>query len=395
MYWLLEPSTLRRLIHAQEQIRDVEAIVRWEAEARAAEAAAEAAAESRDGLPQGMSLSGSTATIAVEGVLTKRPDFWARFFGSSNTTYSSIRNALQFAASSADVSEIVFSIDSPGGSADGLIELLDAIGAVRASSGKKMRVLAEQAQSAAYGIASRVGNIEARGRGAVFGSIGTAASYYVDPRVVTLTNTESPDKRPDLTTPEGKAVVVKYLDQVNHEFVTAIAEGRGVPLSRVTEGFGRGQSMTAAEALRLGLIDSIATTAPRAVPSNKGTTKAMAQLKTDDDRGEELAAAEKRGAAQERDRVLGHLTLGESSGDMSIALEAIRSGATMTAELTARYLSASMNRADRDKRQGESNKTEAQLAAVGAGTSAESADLGDQVVALLKNQQGEKSFVRG
>ncbi len=49
-------------------------------------------------------------------------------------------------------------------------------------------------------------------------------------------------------------------------------------------------------------------------------------------------------AAEERDRVLAHLTLGESSGDMTIALEAIRSGAGMTAELTARYMSACLNR---------------------------------------------------
>jgi hypothetical protein len=51
------------------------------------------------------------------------------------------------------------------------------------------------------------------------------------------------------------------------------------------------------------------------------------------------------GAADERDRVLAHLTLGEASGDMTIAREAIASGAGMTAELTARYMRASLTRA--------------------------------------------------
>ncbi len=389
MLWLLEPDTLRRMVHAQEHFGDASAVLRWEAE-QAAQAAA-GVPESRDGLPQGLHVAGNTATISVEGVLTKRPDFWAKFFGGSNTTYSSIRNALAYATSSAEIGEIVFSVDSPGGSADGLIELLDSIAQAR-QGGKPMRSLVDQAQSAAYGIAAAVGKIEARGRGATFGSIGTAVSFYVSPNVIALTTTDSPDKRPNLTTPEGKAVVVRYLDQINHEFVSAIANGRGVSLSRVSDGYGRGASMTAAEAKRLGLIDSIATTAPRAVPSNEGN--AMAERDQESADRAALQAATQRGAEQERDRVLGHLTLGESSGDMTIALEAIRSGAGMTAELTARYMSASMNRADRGKRQGESNTTEAQLAGVAASSPATTTDFGDKVVSALTQQGGEKSFVR-
>lgn len=393
MLWLLERTTLAHLREAQQSFRDAEAIVRWQAEQQAAEASAAAS----DGLPKGLTLSGGTATILVEGVLTKRPNFWAQFFGGSSTTYSSVANALRFAASSPDVSEIVFSVDSPGGSADGLIELLETIASVRQQGGKKMRVLADQAQSAAYGIAAAVGPITARNRGAPFGSIGTAVSYYLDPQVVDLTNTDSPDKRPNLATDEGKAVVVKYLDQINHEFASAIATGRGVPLARVTDGYGRGASMTAAEALRLGLIDNIQTTAPRAVPSSKG--QSMPRETEESERAAHNAAVQE-GVTQERDRVLGHLTMGESSGDMSIALEAIRSGAAMTIELQSRYMSAAMNRAARGQRQAESNAAETQLANVGAGSPANASlatatgDLGDQVVAALQGK-AEKSFVRG
>jgi ClpP class serine protease len=393
LLWLLEVTTLSRLLEAQQNFRDTEAIVRWQT----AQQAADAAAAASDGLPKGLSVSGGTATIRVEGVLTKRPDFWAQFFGSSNTTYSSIGNALQFAANSADVSEIVFSVDSPGGSAEGLIELLEKISTVRQQGGKKMRVIADQAQSAAYGIAAAVGPITARNRGAPFGSIGTATSYYVDPRVIDLTNTDSPDKRPNLATDEGKAVVVRYLDQINHEFASAIAAGRGVPLARVTGGYGRGASMTAAEALRLGLIDNIATTAPRAVPSNKGHSMAD----RDPEQAERAArtAAVQEGVTQERDRVVGHITMGESSGDMSIALAAIRAGAGMTIELQSQYMAAAMRRAAQGQRQAESNAAETKLANVGAGSPAASpvnatGDLGDQVVATLQGK-AEKSFVRG
>jgi ClpP class serine protease len=349
--------------------------------------------EARDGqtLPRGLTIAGATAEIRVDGVLTKRPDFLSMFFGGGNTTYTGIRNALAVAANDPNVKTIVLGIDSPGGEVDGLFETLDAITAIR-SSGKAIRVRAERAQSAAYAIAAVAGAIEAVSRASTFGSIGIVQSFFVDPDIVTLTNTESPNKRPDVTTDAGKAVVVEYLDQINDEFVRAIARGRDVDASTVTRDYGRGASFTAPNAQRLGMIDKIATTPLRAVNS-KG--RAMA---TNDDTPEETRAAAaaseaavQRGVMQERDRVLAHVTFGESCGDMSIALEAIRSGATMTQELTARYLSAGMNRTDRGKRQAEAN--DAARAVSGTGASSADTDLGDQVVATLTGSN--RSFIRG
>lgn len=387
MHWLLEPTMLRQLEQARANCRDPVAAAEWEASQQQPEP------EAREGrLPRGMTVAGSTAEIRVEGVLTKRPDFWAMFFGGGGTLYGNIRSSLEIAASSADIREVVLHIDSPGGTVDGLFETLDAIASFRSQSGKKLRVRAENAQSAAYAIAAAAGNIEAVGRGATFGSIGTAVSYWVSDNVVELTNTDSPDKRPDLRTDAGKAVVVKFLDQINDEFVRAIAQGRGVEAKDVTEGYGRGASMTAVEAKRRGMIDKIATTAPRAVPTRRATSNMSDQ---DTDNRAALDAATQRGVTQERDRVLAHLTMGESCGDMSIALDAIRSGAGMTQELTARYLSAGMNRSDRQARQSESNAAEAALKGVAPATPANETDLGDQVVALLKNSKGERSFVRG
>jgi ClpP class serine protease len=383
-YWLLEPSTFQRMLTMQ---RDTASAL----SARADEHMRRL--EARDGqAPSNLLVAGSTAEIRVEGVLSKRPDIFALFFGGGNTTYQDIRAALAVAETNPAVRDVVLHIDSPGGSVDGLFDTLDAIAAFRANSGKKIRVRAEQAQSAAYGIAAAAGNIEAVGRGATFGSIGTAVSFFVDESIVTLTNTESPDKRPDLSTEEGQAVIVKYLDQLNDEFVRSIAAGRGVDVKTVTETFGRGASMTAPHAKTLGLIDKIFSTAPRAVPSSKG--KAMSEEHAEDRATDRRAidAAVQRGRDEERDRVLAHLTMGESCGDLSIALEAIRAGAGMTLELNARYLSAGMNRADRQRRQTESNAAESALSGVDH-TTAGAPDLGDQVVALLKGAT-ERSFVR-
>jgi ClpP class serine protease len=375
---------LARLIEAHRAQNDAAAIVAWSDahEARDAEAAA------RDGKPRNLTFAGSTAEIRVEGVLTKRADFWAWLLGMGNTTYTSIREALAIAENERSVKSIVLGVDSPGGNVDGLFETLDAIAAHRASSSKPLRVRAENAQSAAYGIAAAAGPIEAVSRAASFGSIGTAVSFLVDPDVVTLTNTDSPDKRPDVTTPEGKAVVVKYLDQINAEFVRAIARGREVAPKRVTETFGRGASFTAPGALELGMIDKISTP-PRAVSNSKG--KRMANEDQNDGRASaaELDAAVQRGIAEERGRVLAHVTLGEAS-DMSIALEAIRSGSALTPELSARYEVARWNRGDRTRRQGES--TDAARAVGGEGPATTANDVYDRAVDLVEGK--DRQFVQ-
>jgi ClpP class serine protease len=386
-YWLLAPVTLALIAEGRQRCVDPAPAVTWETTALRAE---QVGADGDGQLPRCMSIAGNTAEIRIEGVLTKKPDFFSMFFGGGNTTYVEIRNALAIAAADPKIKTIALAVDSPGGEVDGLFETLDTIATLRASSGKTLRVRADKAQSAAYAIAAAGGPIEAVGRGSTFGSIGTAVSYFVDPDVVTLTNTDSPDKRPDVTTAEGKAVVVKYLDQVEVELVRAISRGRGVEASAVTESYGRGASFTAPNALRLGMIDKISSTPLRAVTSNKG--KAMTD-ESDNSRAEagRIDAAVERGRAEERDRVLAHLTMGESSGDMTIALDAIRSGAGMTLELNARYLSAGMNRADRTKRQSEAN--DAERAVAGAGSSSADTDLGDQVVAVL--QASNRSFIRG
>lgn len=382
-HWLIEPTILQHLALARHSARP-DLLARAEEHSRTEEAR-------EGGLPRGMVLAGSTAEIRVEGVLTKKPDIFALLFGGGNSTYANIRAALAVAETNPSVRDVVLHVDSPGGSVDGLFETLDAIAAFRASSGKRLRVRAENALSAAYGIAAAAGNIEAVGRGATFGSIGTAVSYYVSDSVVTLTNTDSPAKRPDVRTPEGKAVVVEFLDQLNAEFVRAIARGRGVEESEVRDGYGRGASMTAVEAKRLGLIDKIATQAPRgAPPATRG--KAMSDETPEGRARADIEAAVQRGIEQERDRVRAHLAMGEACGDLSIALEAIRSGAGMTLELNARYLSAGMNRADRSKRQAESDAAEAALEGVDQTSASGGADLGDQVVALMK---GGREFVRG
>lgn len=248
VYWLMSSEALQRRL-----VREIR-------EARTPLSARAAAPRAAATEPRSLAIANGIATITVEGVLTPTPDLMAEYYGEANTTYADLRAALSAAVADSGVREIMWNVDSPGGSVDGYFALLDDIAAAR--SLKSMRVEAVNAQSAAYGIAAAAGKITATSRTGSFGSVGVATSGFIQGglcgEVVDLTNTDAPDKRPNLKTPEGKAVVVKYLDELAAEFHDAIAAGRGVTSDDVAQNFGRGGSMLAKAAKAAGLIDAIA-----------------------------------------------------------------------------------------------------------------------------------------
>jgi len=59
------------------------------------------------------------------------------------------------------------------------------------------------------------------------------------------------------------------------------------------------------------------------------------------------------GVNQERERVAAHLTMGEASGDMELAVASINEGAEMSATINAKYMAAHMKRKESNDRQDE------------------------------------------
>ncbi len=211
-----------------------------------------------------LTVSGSTAEISVRGVLTPERDALAALFGGGNTSYSSIQKAFSDAEADPAVREILFSIDSPGGTVAGLFETLAVIEAGR----KPRRVRASLAASAAYALAAVAGPIEATGPAATFGSVGVVATMRVDDRTVSVTSTDAPNKRPDPRTEAGKAAIREELDEVHALFVAAIARGRGTTVKGINEKYGRGGVRLAGSSLASGMIDTIASGAPAALRSS-------------------------------------------------------------------------------------------------------------------------------
>lgn len=385
MPWLLEHSAHARLAKAHENSQPL-------TEAQQTDFAARAMAGSGDG-SRISTTAGGTTEISVTGVLTKSPDFFSRVFGGGNTTYGDLIAALATAQADPDVKRVELMIDSPGGTVDGLFDALSAL-----QSFKKPMIarVSNLAASAAFAIAVQADSIEATNPMARFGSIGVAVDFFVDEGRVSITSTDAPNKRPDVTTEEGRAVVVEELDALHEIFADAIAAGRGSTVEKVNENFGQGATVVASEAKKRGMIDSIAKTSLKPVTKkthSKLKTEAadmdLKQLKNDHPDVYRAACEEGREAvlASERDRVNALVIAGEQSGDMKTALGAIKDGSPMTATLSTTFMMAAVNNRDLDNRQADDKGA----ADASAGADADSDGQGgaaDEVLAQVQHNLG-------
>lgn len=340
-----------------------------------------------------LAIAGDVAEIKVAGVITKAPSLMAMLFGGGNVTYPEIIKALAEADADPAVKRAEMKLDSPGGGIDGLF---DAIAAMQAFSKPLKAVVHNQAASAAYSLAAQADEIVAANRATRFGSIGVVGSFRLDESMVDIASTQAPKKRPNVATEEGQAVVREELDALHEIFVDSIATGRNTTAEKINAEYGQGATLLAGEALKRGMIDSIAEAPLRVVSSSTSTTTARSgggnpetgPMNLNELRAQHpdvYEAAVKAGVDQERDRVSAHLTMGEASGDMKTAVDAVKKGDGMTATLQAQYLAAGMNRRDQDSRQEDDT---AAAGADGANNGGDGQDAADLVCGAVESALG-------
>lgn len=115
----------------------------------------------------------NVAIIPIHGLLTKRRELFSSIFGT--TSYEEIFEAMSFALADEKIDKILLDIDSPGGEAGGLFDLVDFIYNARIQ--KPIYAFAnDHAFSAAYAIASACSKIFVN-RVSGVGSIGVIATH--------------------------------------------------------------------------------------------------------------------------------------------------------------------------------------------------------------------------
>lgn len=203
------------------------------------------------------------AIVSVEGPLFKRANLMTEFSGA--TSYDVLRRDVQAAVDNPAMRAILLNIDSPGGEAAGVAELAAAL---RGLSGTKPIVayVGDVGASAAYWLATAADKIVI-GSTAALGSIGVRVAYSDTSardersgvRRYDFVSSQSPFKKTDLATDEGRARVQTRVDSLAQVFVEAVAENRGVTADTVLGAFGKGDVLIGRDAVAAGMADEIGT----------------------------------------------------------------------------------------------------------------------------------------
>ncbi|AEH88187.1 S49 family peptidase [Mesorhizobium opportunistum] len=224
--------------------------------------------------PASLDQRGSVAVLRIVGPILPRAEAVVDV-SQPAALMTDFRRAFSQVANDAGVSAIVIDIDSPGGRVDLVPETAAMIRSARRDGRPIVAVANTIALSAAYWIASAADEIVVSPSGAV-GSIGVytvhedmSAALEAEGVKVTMISAGPRKVEGNPFQPLDEAGLASLLGNVTTfygMFAGDVAKGRGVPVSVVKadpessdKNFGGGRAVLAQEALKLGMVDRVAT----------------------------------------------------------------------------------------------------------------------------------------
>lgn len=206
---------------------------------------------------------GGVALINVFGVMMNRAGLFDEISGAVSA--ERLTAAIQQADANPEIKAIVLNIDSPGGMVAGIPELAAAIANCKTYV---IAVANQMCASAAYWIASQADELVVTPSGEV-GSIGVVSIHQdwseafeaagVKNTVITSSKYKYEGHPYAPLDEDAKAEMQRGVDAYDAMFTKAVAKGRGVSPDAVRTGFGQGRMMMAADAVKAGMADKVAT----------------------------------------------------------------------------------------------------------------------------------------
>ena len=240
--WAILPRNLEQICTIASGMGDIDAVTKKRGEQ----------------LSEGSSITmrGSTAIVGLKGPLFRYANLFTAFSGA--TSYQMFAKSFTEALEDDRVENIIIDIDSPGGMVNGMTETSQLI--YEARSVKPIYAyIGGTGASAAYGLASAAEWIVAE-KSSVVGSIGVVATFYdEDEETIEIVSSNAPNKRPDIKTEDGRALVLKELDSLEKVFIEQVADYRGVSFETVLSDFGQGGVLVGEEAFDAGMVNEIST----------------------------------------------------------------------------------------------------------------------------------------
>lgn len=226
---------------------------------------AEKAILPRDGLPiegtQRATLHDSIAVLPLVGPIFPRANLMTNYSGAVDI--QGFTNDYKLLLGQDKVKGIIINVDSPGGYIVGIVEASDYIFKTRGQKPVVSYVYGHSA-SAALWISSSTDEI-IMSETAFAGSIGAVIAYRSTKgkdekagiKNYEIISNQSPKKRIDFETNEGKAEVQKMVDDLAGIFIGKVARNRDTTNENVINNFGGGGMLVAQKAVDVGLADRV------------------------------------------------------------------------------------------------------------------------------------------
>lgn len=216
------------------------------------------AVEGRSGGQYGdtMTKRGSVALLPVTGVISRYATMFSAICGGTSTQI--LARDFNAALNDPTVKSIVLNIDSGGGEAKGIHELAEMIYQARGQK-RVIAYVGGAGCSAAYWIASAASEVVLDATACV-GSVGTVLTMRRrkskpddDYEEIEMVSSQSPKKRLDPTSAEGKEAYQAELDELADVFVDRVARNMGVARDKVLSEFGQGGVLIGESAVEAGM----------------------------------------------------------------------------------------------------------------------------------------------
>ena len=206
------------------------------------------------------------AIISIEGVITKKLNFFSCLFGGTSTEL--VGEAMKEAMEDTEVDSILLHIDSPGGSVDGTFELAELIYSFRGE--KPINAYTDGLMaSAAYCIGSAADKIYISGDTTIVGSIGVItthidASKFYEDFGLNITDIYAGKYKAvgsqHKSLSEGDlATIQSRIDYIYGTFVDTIAKHRKTDTATVLSDMADGRIFIGEQAIKAGLVDGVST----------------------------------------------------------------------------------------------------------------------------------------
>ena len=246
--WAITPEALQTILDVLAQPQDLEAVA------------------ARLGRP--LDNNGNSATVRdgvailnVEGPLFRYANLFTDLSGA--TSIEGLAQDFQGALDAPNVKQILLNVNSPGGQVDGIQELADLI-RTGAQAKPVTAYIDGMGASAAYWLAAAAPHVAAA-ESALIGSVGVVAAVTDNReaqqrqgvRRYEIVSSQSPFKRPDVATEEGRGQLQEVVDGLADIFIGRLAGFRGVTADQVAANFGQGKTMLTRQAIGAGMADEM------------------------------------------------------------------------------------------------------------------------------------------